>query len=107
MTTRTQAIASAHQLLVREFGEQLKTSRGEDVVIVDDRVAEHENAWAVPFNTRSFLEGGPPTNALVPSVIIVPKNGARSHYAPTALRVSDYLEKVRSGDMPWSAEPEA
>ncbi len=104
--TRSEAIMTIHDLLISEFGEGLKTRSGDQVVLLRENVTEYEDAWLVPFNTRAYLEGGPPPTGLLPSAALVPKDSRiPPHYPPTALPVENYLARVRSGEMSWSSPP--
>jgi len=103
--TREQAIIRVRDLLVMEFGESLRTRSGDQVVLRRDAVTEYDDAWVVPFNTRSDLNGGPPPTGLLPAAAVVPKDSdVAPHYPPTALPV-EYLARVRSGEMSWTAPP--
>jgi len=69
-------------------------------------VTEYEDAWLVPFNTRTYLDGGPPPTGLLPSAAVVPKYAdVAPHYPPNALPVEEYLRRVRRGEMAWSSPP--
>ncbi|MQA13424.1 MAG: hypothetical protein GEV09_04395 [Pseudonocardiaceae bacterium] len=105
--TRDHALELARQLLSSQFGEDLKTAGGDAVVIQFDLVGDYTSGWSVPFNTRIYLDGGPPPTGVIPSVIIVPKDGETApHFAPTALPVAEYMRWVHDGEMQWSRLPE-
>jgi hypothetical protein len=96
------AVAAARAYLVAEYGQNMQTPNGENVVVLDDHVMEYEIAWLVPFNTQKFLVTGEPFDGLLPNAVIVPKNSAVApHTPPTAIDVPEYLEKVESGSMNW------
>lgn len=104
--TREQAIMLTRDLLVSEFGEVMRTRAGDQVVLRSNDVREYDDAWLVPFNTRTYLDGGPPPTGLLPAAAVVPKDSnVAPHYSPTALSVGDYLAKVRSGEMKWASPP--
>lgn len=104
--TRAEAIMSVQDLLISEFGEDLRTDDGDSVLLLRDNVSEYDDAWLVPFNTRRYLEGGPPPTGLLPSAALVPKDRRiPPHYPPTFLPVEEYLAKVRTGEMTWSSPP--
>jgi hypothetical protein len=102
---RDEAIGRAIALLRTAFGPELRDPSAGEVVINHPLVAEHDNAWAVPFNSKSFIEDGDPTHAMIPSLVVVPKDGASAHYAPTGMPVADYLADVSSGSRPWKRPP--
>jgi Immunity protein 35 len=104
--TKAEAIMTVQDLLISEFGESLKTRSGDQVLLIRDNVSEYDDAWLVPFNTRTYLDGGPPPTGLLPSAVLVPKDRrVPPHYPPTALPVAEYLAKVRDGEMHWSSLP--
>jgi hypothetical protein len=103
---RDGAIELVRQLLASQFGENLKTSDGDQVMIQDDLVGDYRNAWSVPFNTKRYLSGGPPPTGLLPNIAVVPKNGvADPHFAPTSIPVREYLQRVQDGEMQWAKLP--
>ena len=42
MVSRSAAVDSARRLLEQEFGSDLRTPEGDDVVLLEERVAEYE-----------------------------------------------------------------
>lgn len=105
--TREEAIELVRQLLGSQFGEDLTTTDGDPVVIQSDLVGDYDDGWSVPFNTKTYLDGGPPPTGLIPSVAIVPKDGETApHFAPTALSVAEYMRRVRDGQMQWAQLPD-
>lgn len=101
--TKDVAVYLATEVLMEEYGPTLKTPYQEDVVILLDKVAEFASAWSVPFNTQQYIDTNDPIHALIPSVIIVPKDRAIApHVAPSALSTADYLRRVASGEIPWN-----
>jgi hypothetical protein len=102
---RDAAIVRATDLLRTAFGPDLRHPDAGEVVVNHRLVAEHDNAWAVPFGSRSFVEDGDRTHLLVPSVVVVPKGDAPAHYAPSAMSVADYLAAVASGARSWRRPP--
>jgi hypothetical protein len=104
--TRAEAMEIVRDLLVIEFGENLKTETGDQVLLIREGVTEYGTAWLVPFNTRTYLEGGVPSAGALPSAVLVPKDRSiPPHYPPTAWPVEQYLAKVRSGESSWSTPP--
>lgn len=102
LVTRSEALAAAEELLQGEFGHEMRTERGDQVVVLEDDVTEYEAAWLVPFNSRAYVETGNPVKFLMPGACLVPKDDAVDpHFPPTALPVTEYLDKVRSGEMNW------
>ena len=94
---------SARRLLEQEFGSDLRTPEGDDVVLLEERVAEYDSAWLVPFNSRAYITTGDPVEFLLPGACLVPKDEAvHPHFPPTHLPVDEYLEKVRAGEMSWA-----
>ncbi|WP_158854799.1 YrhB domain-containing protein [Saccharothrix deserti] len=102
---RDEAIGRALALLKQAFGDDLRAPRAGEIVIREQLVAEHDNAWAVPFNSRRFLEAQDPGSAMLPSLIVVPKDDHPAHYAPTAMPVAEYLSSVATGTRRWSRPP--
>lgn len=101
--TEEGAILLACELLKDEFGQAMKTAHHEDVVILLDKVTEFASAWSVPFNTQQYLDTDDPVHALVPSIIIIPKDRTIApHLAPSAIDTAEYLRSVASGKMPWT-----
>jgi hypothetical protein len=104
--TKESAVSLAVELLVEEFGRTMKTAHQEDVVILLGEVVEFASAWAVPFNTQQYLDTNDPVHALIPSIIIIPKNRRIApHVAPSAIETAEYLRSVASGEMPWTIRP--
>lgn len=70
------AVAEARAYLVAEYGQNMKTPNGENVVVLEGRIMEYEIAWLVPFNTQKLLATGEPFDGLLPNAVVVPKNPA-------------------------------
>lgn len=99
---RNKAIQQTRNALSEEYGDNLVTRHGEEVVVWEDRVTEYSIAWSVPFNTRSYIESGDPMAALLPCVYIVPKDeSVKAHLAPSAIPVKEYLYPIETGDRGW------
>lgn len=102
MASRSEALAAAEELLQSEFGQEKRTERGDQVVVLEDDMTEYETAWLVPFNSRIYVETGNPVKFLMPGACLVPKDGVVApHFPPPALPVEEYLDKVWSGEMDW------
>jgi len=105
--TKGNAVDLVRQLLGSQFGEDLKTENGDQVLIQHDDVEEYSNAWSVPFNTKTYLDGGPPSACLASTVGVVPKDSSIGpHFLPASMSVADYLGQVREGVMNWAQLPE-
>lgn len=101
--TKEVAASLAAELLMEEFGPTMKTAHQEDVVILFDKVTEFSSAWSVPFNTQQYLDTDDPIHALIPSIIIIPKDRTIApHVAPSAIDTAEYLRCVANGEMPWT-----
>jgi hypothetical protein len=102
MIDRERAVDLSYDLLRTDLNEDLVTPRGEQVVVLSESVTEYSTAWLVPFNTKSFIEGGDIDSAMIPSAVLVPKDPAFDpHYPPTAIDVPEYLEMIEQGEMQW------
>jgi hypothetical protein len=64
---------------------------------------EYSTAWTIPFASEYFVKSGDVNYALVPSALLVPKDGSAAHYPPTAISVEEYLADVATGRTKWLA----
>jgi immunity protein 35 of polymorphic toxin system len=99
---RAEALGSALRLLRAGFGEELRDPVAGEIRLQEDLAQEHDIAWSVPFNSRRYLEANDIGYAMVPSLIVVPKDGSPAHYAPSTKPLAEYLAAVSSGSQPWS-----
>ncbi|MBK0866306.1 hypothetical protein INP57_05770 [Saccharopolyspora sp. HNM0986] len=97
LMSRSEALAAAEELLRGEFGQEMRTERSDEVVLLEEDMIEYGTAWLVPFNSRTYVETGNPVKFLVPGACLAPKDVAIApHFPPSALPVEEYLDKVRS-----------
>jgi hypothetical protein len=99
--TRQDAIARAVKFLEQDAPGMVHPELG-PIVIRDDLITEHELGWAIPFNSRAFLDTGDISKAAVPSVVVVTKDGPEPFLPPSYLPVQEYLDEVRENGG-WAA----
>lgn len=99
---RAEALGGALALLRAAFGEGLRDPVAGEIRLQEDLAEEHDIAWSVPFNSTRYLEEDDTGYAMVPSLIVMPKDGSPAHYAPSATPLAEYLAAVSSGSQPWS-----
>ncbi|SER43304.1 Immunity protein 35 [Lentzea xinjiangensis] len=99
--TRADAVERARTALQDHYGKDLHDDELGTVVVQEELVEEYPAAWLVPFASEHFIRTGDLNYALVPSVLLVPKDGSPAHYPPSAIPVVEYLENVASGRTQW------
>jgi hypothetical protein len=99
--TRQEAIAEAVRFLEQDAPGMVHPQLG-PIVIRDELIIEHELGWAIPFDSRAFLDTGDIGKAAVPSVVVVAKEGPPPFLPPSYLPVRDYLDEVRENGG-WAA----
>lgn len=92
--TRQEAITEAVRFLEQDAPGMVHPQLG-PIVIRDELIVEHELGWAIPFNSRAFLDTGDISKAAVPSVVVVTKEGPPPFLPPSYLPVREYLDEVR------------
>jgi hypothetical protein len=100
---RADAIERARNVLRDHYGEDLHDDELGKIVLRDELIAEYSTAWTIPFASEHFVKSGDVNYALVPSVLLVPKDGSPTQYPPTAISVEEYLADVTSGRTKWLA----
>jgi immunity protein 35 of polymorphic toxin system len=100
---RVEAIDRALELLRGTFGDEMRDPDAGELLLREELAEEYDIAWAIPFNSRRFLEADDIGYAMVPDLLVVPKDGSPAHYAPSALPLDEYLAAVSSGSRPWSS----
>lgn len=97
-----EAATIVHRILVAEFGQDLSTGDGDNIVVVAEKATDYGEAWLVPFNSQRFLDGGDPIDMILPGGVLVPKDPRYpAHFPPTAFPIPEYLAMLRSGEMSW------
>lgn len=97
-----EAIDRALGLLRASFGEEMRDPDAGELVLQEDLAEEQDIAWSIPFNSRRYLEEHDIECAMVPNLIVVPKDGGPAHYAPSGQPLEEYLAAISSGSRSWS-----
>lgn len=96
------------EFLERHFGREVAHPRLGPIEVVEDVTREYENAFYFAVGTVRSLQTGNVADGLMSGGVVVPKDGAPVHWAPTFPPVADYLDNVASGATWWQtagAEP--
>lgn len=89
--------------LQRHFGDEISHPTLGSIVIDESVMVEYDIAYAVAVNTVRYLATRDGAYGLMSGGIVIPKDGFPVHWAPTMWSDEVYVEKVRNGEMWWSA----
>lgn len=95
MLSRDEASDSAAALLRRVYPE-----RAESLVMMPEKCVEHAYGWTVAFDWKEHIETGDWLLSPITSVVVVPHDGGKAHFPPSAFPVDDYMHRRASGDWP-------
>ena len=92
------------RFLRQRFGEDVERPKLGPVIIRDEKTHESAHAFTFAVNTAKFIETGKFEHRFFTGAIIVPKDGALVHWAPTVEPVDTYLGRVARGERSWSGQ---
>ncbi|MFE4874305.1 YrhB domain-containing protein [Streptomyces sp. NPDC056682] len=95
MPSREEAVHSAAELLRGVYPEKT-----ESLVMFPEKSVEYAYGWAVRFDWKEHLETGDWLLSPITSVVIVPHDGTKAHFPPSAFPVDDYMSRRAAGDWP-------
>ncbi|MFB7667264.1 YrhB domain-containing protein [Kitasatospora sp. NPDC056138] len=95
MLSKDEAHASAAEFLKRTYGDGPPT-----IVLQPELTVEHDYAWAVRFDSQEHLKTGDIMLAPFNRLLVVPKDGSRVRFAPTALSVEESRVFFATGQLP-------
>ncbi|MEQ0562291.1 YrhB domain-containing protein [Amycolatopsis sp. NEAU-NG30] len=101
--SRADAVERTRAILRGCYGEALNDDELGKIVVQEDLIEEYPTAWVVPFASEYFVQSGDINYALIPNMVLVPKDGSAAHYPPSAIPVEQYLADVASGRTKWLA----
>ncbi|MCX4512635.1 YrhB family protein [Streptomyces sp. NBC_01619] len=95
MLSRDEALESAAALLGRVYPE-----KRDSLVMVPEKSVEYIYGWAIAFDWKEHIETGDWLLSPITSVVIVPHDGGKAHFPPSAFPVDDYMSRRATGNWP-------
>lgn len=100
---RTEARRKLDRFLRRHFGDDLTHPTLGPVAVREEVTGEFPNAYVFAVNTVRAIETGNPMDGLFSGGVVVPRDGAPVHWAPTPSPVEVYLSRVERGEQQWDS----
>ncbi|KRC95892.1 MULTISPECIES: YrhB domain-containing protein [unclassified Streptomyces] len=95
MPSRDEALDSAAALLRKTYPEKT-----ESLVMLPEKSVEHPYGWVIAFDWKEHIETGDWLLSPITSVVVVPHDGGKAHFPPSAFPVDDYMSRRASGNWP-------